>query len=129
MRLLDTTNIQLHEFGEDIPFYAILSHRWDNSEVSFQDCKDGQCTNMPGYPKILNCCKQAAKDGWKYVVRQISIEMGALVHADLFNLRFIYFCAIRIKAKTELVDRLLLYRQNQQLRALGIHKFHVSLVS
>ena len=36
MRLLDTTTLQLKEFF-DPPEYAILSHRWEGGEVSFEE--------------------------------------------------------------------------------------------
>jgi hypothetical protein len=41
MRLLNSTTIKLHEFiGSQIPPYAILSHTWDEEEVSFQDLQN-----------------------------------------------------------------------------------------
>ena len=43
MRLLNTTMLTLHSFfDEDIPPYAILSHRWDEEEVLFQDLQSGR---------------------------------------------------------------------------------------
>jgi hypothetical protein len=42
MHLLDTSTITLSLVNSDRPpAYAILSHRWDESELSFQDIKDG----------------------------------------------------------------------------------------
>jgi hypothetical protein len=67
MRLIHTHTIKLHEFhGDKIPQYAILSHRWDEAEVTFQDLRDGKAVKMTGYSKIKRCCAQAALDGWKY---------------------------------------------------------------
>ena len=67
MRLLNTTKITLEEFENDsIPEYAILSHRWELDEVSFQDMENGKAIIQKGYAKIKGCCVQAAKDGWKY---------------------------------------------------------------
>jgi len=67
MRLLNTSTLELHEFiGNDIPDYAILSHRWEKEEVTLQDLKPGRGAQMAGYSKILNCCKQAASEGWEY---------------------------------------------------------------
>ncbi|KAL7907486.1 hypothetical protein GGI35DRAFT_470686 [Trichoderma velutinum] len=41
MRLLSTENLQFFEFyGNDIPQYAILSHRWESDEISYQDMRD-----------------------------------------------------------------------------------------
>lgn len=68
MRLRNTTTLELQYFiGKAIPKYAILSHRWDEEEVLFQDLQDGRGPNMPGYSKIQGCCTQARKDGWQYV--------------------------------------------------------------
>ena len=38
MRLLHTTDYKLKEFGaHEIPLYAILSHVWEEDEITFQD--------------------------------------------------------------------------------------------
>lgn len=67
MRLLNTSTLELEEFfGDDVPDYAILSHRWESEEVTFQDVKAGRGVNMAGYSKIVGCCKQAKADGWQY---------------------------------------------------------------
>jgi hypothetical protein len=67
MRLLNTADLQLEEFPSDgIPSYAILSHRWESEEVTFQDLHEGHGVNMAGYSKIRGCCRQAALDGWQY---------------------------------------------------------------
>jgi hypothetical protein len=68
MRLLNTSTLKLEEFFGIIPYYAILSHRWEREEVSFQDLNSGEGPNKKGYAKVFNCCKQAISDGWKYVV-------------------------------------------------------------
>ncbi|KAN0098906.1 HET domain containing protein, partial [Hyaloscypha variabilis] len=66
MRLLNTRTIQLHEFFDDhIPLYVILSHRWEGSEVTFQDLNGGR-TNKKGYEKILGCCAQAREHGYEF---------------------------------------------------------------
>jgi len=68
MRLLNTSTLKLHTFvGEAVPGYAILSHRWDNEEVTFHQLQDGTGQKLPGYSKIRNCCSQAKLDGWQYV--------------------------------------------------------------
>ena len=53
--------------GKTIPPYAILSHRWSNSEILFEDVasrayKDKQ----EGYRKLKFCAKQAAQDRLQY---------------------------------------------------------------
>jgi hypothetical protein len=67
MRLINTSTLVLETFGEAVPSYAILSHRWNDVEVSFQDLQDGRGKSMAGYSKIQRCCAQAQSDGWKYV--------------------------------------------------------------
>jgi hypothetical protein len=38
MRLLHTETFKLENFeGDKIPFYAILSHRWGDYEITIQD--------------------------------------------------------------------------------------------
>jgi hypothetical protein len=69
MRLVHASNFTLHEFfGDNIPGYAILSHRWGKSEISFEDLRDGKGPKLPGWGKIKGCCAQAVLDGWEYVV-------------------------------------------------------------
>lgn len=69
MRLLHTTTLELHEFfGSQIPYYAILSHRWGDGEVTFQDMKDPGRVKMNGWSKITGCCVQARSDEWQYAV-------------------------------------------------------------
>ena len=70
MRLLDILGFELREFfDEGIPFYAILSHRWEQEEVTFQALLNGKGLTMKGWSKVVGCCAQAAKDAWKYAVR------------------------------------------------------------
>lgn len=69
MRLLNASKFTVHEFyGSNIPKYAILSHRWENEEVTFQDLRDGKGPVMAGWSKVTGCCAQAVLDGWEYVV-------------------------------------------------------------
>ena len=70
MRLLqsdDDGNLSLTEFFEDdIPKYAILSHRWGAEEITFKDLTDGTSKVKAGYGKIHFCGEQARRDGLKY---------------------------------------------------------------
>jgi hypothetical protein len=69
MRLINTATLKLeYFFGREIPSYAILSHRWEDFEVTFQDMQDDKADDMPCFAKIKGCCKQAASDGWEYAV-------------------------------------------------------------
>ncbi|KAG9232740.1 heterokaryon incompatibility protein-domain-containing protein, partial [Amylocarpus encephaloides] len=78
MRLLNTTSFILEEFtGREIPQYAILSHRWGNQEISFQDIqmfknftdyfKTRKSTKSEGWSKIKAACEQAVLAGCKWI--------------------------------------------------------------
>jgi hypothetical protein len=70
MRLLEYNNdreFSLAEFfGDDIPRYAILSHRWGAEEVTFKDLINGTGKKMAGYIKIQFCGEQARRDDLQY---------------------------------------------------------------
>lgn len=53
---------------QNIPPYAILSHRWgaDEDEVLLQDVMQSTGKHKTGYQKLLFCAKQAAADGLQY---------------------------------------------------------------
>ena len=60
MRLLNTDNFEIKEVRDDeIPPYAILSHTWDEGEVTFQDMKRKRAAKMRGYEKVKNVCSLA----------------------------------------------------------------------
>ncbi|KAF2676251.1 kinesin light chain [Lentithecium fluviatile CBS 122367] len=52
--------------GKSIPPYAILSHRWGDSEVLFEDIRSDTCKEKEGYRKIEFCAEQAAQDQLQY---------------------------------------------------------------
>jgi hypothetical protein len=70
MRLLQSdndSNLSLTEFfDDDIPDYAILSHRWEAGEVTFKDLTDGTSEAKAGYGKIQFCGEQARRDELEY---------------------------------------------------------------
>ncbi|RYP64751.1 hypothetical protein DL769_006556 [Monosporascus sp. CRB-8-3] len=68
MRLLKNTSLELAEFADnDVPLYAILSHRWGDEEVSLQDIIHQNAANKAGYNKVLMLCSVAASHGFQYV--------------------------------------------------------------
>lgn len=72
MRLLHAYTLKFHEFqGSDIPEYAILSHRWESEEVTYQDMRlaapSMRNRNKKGFYKIRQCCRQALADKLAYV--------------------------------------------------------------
>lgn len=59
VRLLHVRTLQLHEFTSgNTPPYVIASHRWGESESTFQDVLLGQNKDTPGFHKIEAFCDQ-----------------------------------------------------------------------
>jgi hypothetical protein len=52
--------------GKTVPPYAILSHRWEESEVLFSDLGCETYKEKAGYRKLDFCAKQAAQDELQY---------------------------------------------------------------
>ena len=77
MRLLNTLTGRLVEFADnEIPTYAVLSHRWQAPELNFQALSlfslSSETSTIPSaqqhsYNKLVNCSRQAVKDGWDWV--------------------------------------------------------------
>ncbi|KAF2033134.1 hypothetical protein EK21DRAFT_98443 [Setomelanomma holmii] len=69
MRLINVDTLQLSEsFGDNIPRYAILSHRWGKDEVDFEmfSYSLAKAKGMLGFKKIGYCAKQSSKDGLQW---------------------------------------------------------------
>jgi hypothetical protein len=68
MRLIDVESLQRVEYwGSSIPPYAILSHTWDEGEVSFKDmASEITQSSKKGYTKTTHACKLARRRGIKY---------------------------------------------------------------
>ncbi|KAH7070718.1 heterokaryon incompatibility protein-domain-containing protein [Paraphoma chrysanthemicola] len=67
MRLLDTTTLKLEVFLQrKLPAYAILSHTWEDEEVTLQELQSGRAAEKNGFEKIAWCCRKAAEDGYDY---------------------------------------------------------------
>ncbi|KAK7443560.1 hypothetical protein VKT23_015733 [Stygiomarasmius scandens] len=81
-RLIDTCTIKLVEFGknETIPPYAILSHWWiEGKEVVYEEFRNLHWWTKfkSGYRKIKAACRQARRDGIRYIwVDTCCIEQG-----------------------------------------------------
>ena len=64
MRLLHTTEQTVKEFiHEALPRYAILSHTWEDEEVTLQDIDTGRAASKRGFIKVEDCCTYAKKYG------------------------------------------------------------------
>ncbi|KAH8751862.1 heterokaryon incompatibility protein-domain-containing protein [Hyaloscypha sp. PMI_1271] len=68
MRLLQAESIELRRFEKnDIPPYAILSHTWEDDEVSFQDIQGPYAALKAGCAKIEYICRYALWRDIEYV--------------------------------------------------------------
>ncbi|MCJ1315265.1 hypothetical protein MMC15_000581 [Xylographa vitiligo] len=73
IRLIDTFTLSLKSFLGNTPPYAILSHTWEDEEVSFQDMlaieNDSHhlASAKSGYAKVVATCRQASRRGIGYV--------------------------------------------------------------
>lgn len=68
MHLINVNTLKLEEFADDrnAPSYAILSHRWEDEEVSYKDLRRGRASQSKGFRKIQMCCKQASEARLQY---------------------------------------------------------------
>lgn len=69
IHIVRTTKIELCEFTEEqTPDYAILSHTWNNSEISLSELSKLVAGHGPPMDsKVTKCCELAARKGWNYV--------------------------------------------------------------
>jgi hypothetical protein len=67
MWLINARTLKLEDFiGSNIPEYAILSHTWEDEEVSFQDMGHRSARAKKGYAKIKETCTRALRHGLEY---------------------------------------------------------------
>lgn len=73
MRLLNVIDLTFEEFiGDQVPAYAIISHRWTNQEVSYQDFLNDRSTIIQGFrqsygwTKILKARAIAKVRGYRW---------------------------------------------------------------
>lgn len=67
MWLINVKTRALEEyFGNKIPPYAILSHTWEEEEVSYKQYMTGSYKHLKGYKKIDMTCHIALRDGIDY---------------------------------------------------------------
>lgn len=68
MRLLNTTSLKLEYFaGQRVPKYAILSHKWEDEEIMFQDLQTDEWPQKNGAYKVKQACSRANEDGFGYI--------------------------------------------------------------
>lgn len=67
MRLIGAQTCQLVEYTGEVPAYAILSHRWEDDEITFADLNEGQFTGRKAHFKLRGACQQALKDDLQWL--------------------------------------------------------------
>jgi hypothetical protein len=70
MRLINTSSLELKEFiGGDAPEYAILSHTWDEEEITLHELQHPtpQTHQKKGFKKVFRFCEIANQDGYTWV--------------------------------------------------------------
>ncbi|KIW16572.1 hypothetical protein PV08_03760 [Exophiala spinifera] len=69
MRLLHTRDLRVQDFApsEAPRSYAILSHTWEEEEVTLQHMEKGDASTMKGYQKLRSSCQRAMKDGYDWI--------------------------------------------------------------
>ncbi|POR32995.1 HET domain containing protein [Tolypocladium paradoxum] len=85
MRLLNVYTLRLKTFlgtEEDVPPYAILSHTWDKSEVTFEDMR----TEKPNHPPLSS---QTTR--WKCRFLLLAVELIAPRNVVFFDKKWIEF--------------------------------------
>src|SRR5690349_8192405 len=68
MRLINAATLQLEDFVNESQLqYVILSHRWEDEEVLFQDLQHiEKAKKKRGFAKLKKCCKETLAQGYKY---------------------------------------------------------------
>lgn len=68
MRLLNTETLLFSEFFEpNVPLYAILSHCWEEDEVTHQDVRDQQNRHKAGWNKVTKSSALALRRGFEFI--------------------------------------------------------------
>lgn len=97
MWLLNARTQQLEYFeGSNIPAYAIVSHRWEDGEVTFEQITGGKCKNERGYRKIDLSCRQVLREEEQYDELQAKFVQISHVWIDT--------CCIDKRSSAELAE-------------------------
>lgn len=68
IRLIKSSDLSLHVFeGRSVPSYAILSHRWEDGEITLQDLEGRLNQHKPGWIKLRQFCQHAKRNGHEFV--------------------------------------------------------------
>ncbi|KAI5366152.1 putative heterokaryon incompatibility [Septoria linicola] len=94
MRLLNTETYELHEFfDKDVPAYTILSHRWTNDEVTFQDYRKGRGHDSAGHKKVVDACNFAnlRRQSWLWVDTCCIDKRSSAELSEAINSMFVWY--------------------------------------
>ncbi|KAF2834451.1 kinesin light chain 3 [Patellaria atrata CBS 101060] len=121
MRLLHfnySRRLILTDFGrKSIPPYAILSHRWRDDEVLFEDLGSDTYKEKGGFQKIEFCAKQAAQDQLQYFwidtccidkwnLRERSKAINSMFHWYRNATKcYVYLSDVSVSTTTEILQR------------------------
>ncbi|OAQ60523.1 het domain-containing protein [Pochonia chlamydosporia 170] len=68
MRLINVKTLEIEIFAEStVPDYAILSHTWEDEEVSYQDMSQPGASEKQGFRKLQQACRLASEQQLGYV--------------------------------------------------------------
>jgi len=68
MRLINARTLKLEEFrGRRPPRYAIVSHRWEDDEVTYNDFQRSEIEQRKGFYKLDGACRKALQNECEWV--------------------------------------------------------------
>ncbi|KAF2852916.1 HET-domain-containing protein, partial [Plenodomus tracheiphilus IPT5] len=99
MRLLDTQTLELRSFTDYVPPYAILSHCWEEEEVSFADLSNLEAARLKkGFLKVQRACERAVKDNYDYLwIDSCAIDKSSSAElSEAINSMFVWYRGARM---------------------------------
>ena len=106
MWLLNTQTLMLEAFLGDVPSYAILSHRWEDEELSFGDVTP-EHQHLKGYRKVKAFCEEAKRNNFQYawadtccIDKKSSAELGEAINSmymwyERADICYAYLCDVK----------------------------------
>lgn len=106
MWLLNTQTLKLEAFLGNVPSYAILSHRWEDEELSFGDVTP-EYQHRKGYQKVKAFCEEAKRNNFHYawadtccIDKKSSAELGEAINSmymwyERADICYAYLCDAR----------------------------------
>lgn len=125
MRLINAETLELNEFLDSrLPRYAILSHTWEDGEVTLEDMQKAHKPKQKrGYDKIRLASEQALKDRLFYIWVDTCCKCKGLNGAEPS-----VACTISFQTLIEICTQRQRYRQEKQCRASGSNQLDVSVL-